>query len=43
VLFFSYAFYSGRLALGITLTLQTFLPLVVIAFLLQRLQRRLQY
>ena len=43
VLFFSYAFTSNRLALGLTLTLQTFLPLVAIALLLQRLQRRLQY
>ena len=43
VLFFTYAFVSQRLALGLTLTLQTFLPLVVIALLLQRVQRRLQY
>jgi ABC-type sugar transport system permease subunit len=43
VLFFTYAFVSQRLALGLTLTLETFLPLVVIALLLQRLQRRLQY
>ncbi len=43
VTFFTYAFQSQRLALGLVLTLQTFLPLVVIAFLLQRLQKRLQY
>jgi ABC-type sugar transport system permease subunit len=43
VLFFTYAFTSQRLALGLTLTLQTFLPLVILALLLQRLQRRLQY
>jgi ABC-type sugar transport system permease subunit len=43
VIFFNYAFTSQRLALGLTLTLQTFLPLVVIAIFLQRLQRRLQY
>jgi ABC-type sugar transport system permease subunit len=43
VLFFTYAFTSSRLALGLTLTLQTFLPLVILALLLQRLQRRLQY
>lgn len=43
ILFFTYAFSSQRLALGLTLTLQTFLPLVVAALLLQRLQRRLQY
>jgi hypothetical protein len=29
--------------LGLVLTLQTFLPLVVVALFLQRLQRRLQY
>jgi ABC-type sugar transport system permease subunit len=43
VLFFSYAFNSKRLALGLTLTLETFLPLVFVAVLLQRLQKRLQY
>jgi ABC-type sugar transport system permease subunit len=43
VLFFQYAFTSHRLALGLTLTVETFLPLVIIAILLQRLQRRLQY
>lgn len=43
VLFFQYAFTSQRLALGLTLTLQTFLPLVIVALLLQRFQRRLQY
>lgn len=43
VLFFQYAFTSQRLALGLTLTLLTFLPLVILALLLQRLQRRLQY
>ena len=43
VLFFSYAFNSRRLALGLTLTLETFLPLVFVAVLLQRLQKRLQY
>lgn len=43
VLFFTYAFTSQRLALGVTLTLQTFLPLVIIALALQQLQRRLQY
>jgi len=43
VIFFNYAFTSQRLALGLVLTLQTFLPLVVVALLLQRLQRRLQY
>jgi ABC-type sugar transport system permease subunit len=43
VVFFSYAFQSQRLALGLVLTLQTFLPLVILAVLLQRWQRRLQY
>jgi ABC-type sugar transport system permease subunit len=43
VMFFTYAFTSQRLALGLTLTLETFLPLVLVALLLQRLQRRLQY
>jgi len=43
VLFFTYGFMSQRLALGLTLTLETFLPLVFVALLLQRLQRRLQY
>lgn len=43
VMFFTYAFQSQRLALGLVLTLQTFVPLVVIALLLQQLQRRLQY
>jgi ABC-type sugar transport system permease subunit len=43
VVFFSYAFQSQRLALGLVLTLQTFLPLVILAGLLQRWQRRLQY
>jgi multiple sugar transport system permease protein len=43
VIFFNYAFTSQRLALGLTLTLQTFLPLVLIALALQRLQRKLQY
>jgi ABC-type sugar transport system permease subunit len=43
VIFFNYAFTSNRLALGLVLTLQTFLPLVIVALVLQRLQRRLQY
>ncbi len=43
VVFFNYAFTSNRLALGLVLTLQTFLPLVLVALMLQRLQRRLQY
>ncbi len=43
VMFFIYAFYAKRLALGMTLALETFLPLTILAFLLQRLQRYLQY
>ena len=43
VIFFNYAFTSQRLALGLTLTLETFLPMVILAIFLQRLQRRLQY
>lgn len=43
VIFFNYAFRSSRLALGLVLTLETFLPLVVVALSLQRLQRRLPY
>lgn len=43
VIFFNYAFTSNRFALGLTLTIQTFLPLVIVAIFLQRLQKRLQY
>jgi uncharacterized membrane protein len=43
VLFFIYAFFARRMALGMTLALETFLPLTILAFLLQRLQKRLQY
>lgn len=42
VLFVNYGFRLDRLALGLTLSLQTFLPLIVIGIFLQRLQRRLQ-
>lgn len=43
ILFFTYGFQINRLALGMTLALQTFLPLVLLGIALQRLQRRLQY
>jgi multiple sugar transport system permease protein len=43
VLFFTYGFQINRLAMGMTLAMQTFLPLIVVGVLLQRLQRRLQY
>jgi len=43
VFFFNAAFRSDRLALGMTMALETFLPLVLIGVFMQRLQRRLQY
>lgn len=43
ILFYAYGFTQQRLALGMTLAVQTFVPLVMLAFLLQRLQKRLQY
>ena len=43
ILFFVYAFARSKLALGMTLSMQVGIPLVIIGILLQRLQRRLQY
>jgi len=43
VLFFIYGFQVERLSMGMTLALETFLPLVLVGIALQRLQRRLQY
>ena len=43
VLFFTYGFQIDRLAMGMTLAIITFLPLVFVGVALQRLQRRLQY
>jgi multiple sugar transport system permease protein len=43
ILFFTYGFQVERLALGMTLAIETFLPLMVLGIVLQRLQRRLQY
>ena len=43
VVFYAYGFTQQRLALGMTLAVQTFVPLVVLAYLLQQLQRRLAY
>jgi ABC-type sugar transport system permease subunit len=43
ILFFTYGFQIKRLALGMTLAMQTFMPLVLLGIALQRLQRRLQY
>lgn len=43
ILFFTYGFQVERLAMGMTLALETFLPLVLLGIALQRLQRRVQY
>jgi ABC-type sugar transport system permease subunit len=43
ILFFNYGFHGGRLSLGMTLAVETFIPVVILGSLLQRLQRRLQY
>lgn len=43
ILFFTYGFQVDRLGMGMTLAVQTFLPLVLVGVALQRLQRRLQY
>jgi len=43
VLFFTYGFQIDRLAMGMTLAVITFLPLVFLGVFLQRLQRRVQY
>jgi len=43
ILFFTYGFQVNRLAMGMTLAVITFVPLVVLGVFLQRLQRRLQY
>ena len=43
ILFFVYAFARNRLALGMTMSVVTGVPLVILAVLLQRLQKRLQY
>ena len=43
ILFFTYGFQIERLAMGMTLAIETFLPLVILGIVLQRLQRRLQY
>jgi ABC-type sugar transport system permease subunit len=41
IVFFRYGFTQNKLALGMTLTVITFVPLMLIAIYLQRLQRRL--
>ena len=43
ILFFTYGFQIERLAMGMTLAVETFLPLVFLGIALQRLQRRVQY
>lgn len=43
IVFFNYAFSRGRLALGLTLSLEIGLPLVILGIGGQWLQRRLQY
>ena len=43
IVFFTAGFRTNRLALGLTMAVQTFLPLVILGVVLQRLQRRLQY
>ena len=43
IIFFTYGFQIERLALGMTLALETFVPLMLLGIVLQRLQRRLQY
>ncbi|MBP7962764.1 MAG: sugar ABC transporter permease [Caldilineaceae bacterium] len=43
VLFFTYGFQIDRLAMGMTLAVITFVPLVFLGVFLQRLQRRVQY
>jgi ABC-type sugar transport system permease subunit len=43
ILFFTYGFQVNRLAMGMTLAVITFVPLVMLGVFLQRLQRRLQY
>ena len=43
IVFFSYGFNTGRLAVGITMALQLGIPLFILGLLLQRLQRRFQF
>lgn len=43
IIFFTYGFQIDRLAMGMTLALETFLPLILLGVGLQRLQRRLHY
>ena len=43
IVIFNFGFGSNRLAMGMTLAIITFIPLVLIAYGLQRLQQRLRY
>jgi ABC-type sugar transport system permease subunit len=43
IIFFTYGFQINRLSLGMTLALETFLPLTLLGIVLQWLQRRAQY
>jgi ABC-type sugar transport system permease subunit len=43
IIFFTYGFQINRLSLGMTLALETFLPLVLVGVVLQYIQRRAQY
>lgn len=43
IIFFTYSFQVDRLALGMTLAVETLLPLTLVGVALQWLQRRLQY
>lgn len=43
ILFFTYGFQVERLAMGMTLSVETFVPLMILGVALHRLQRRLQY
>ncbi|NDJ76489.1 MAG: sugar ABC transporter permease [Chloroflexi bacterium] len=43
IVFFQYGFQMDRLALGMTLAVETGVPLVVLGMMLQRLQRRFDY
>ena len=43
IVFIRYGFSRNRMALSMTLSIQTFLPLMILGLLLQRLQKRLSY
>jgi ABC-type sugar transport system permease subunit len=43
IIFFTYGFQRGRLAVGLTLALELGIPLFIIGLLLERIRRRFQY